>query len=181
MAESDVELHDDGDGWVKVAAGDLNVDSPKRRGTATGQYRRALVHDPGDGLTLNWGNDYTGGVTLNGVRTITAHVPPHVPGSHIPSFQNVTIESGAYITLDSKGIILKATNLVLNQEEGVIVTGKVSFDKGSVTFTGPVEVSKVVPPPLPNMAPISIKYNVLDQLLYLSGEVQKLKEHVGIT
>lgn len=29
-------------------------------------FRRALVHDFQDGLTLNWANDYPGGITLNG-------------------------------------------------------------------------------------------------------------------
>ena len=34
------------------------------------QYRRALVHGPGDQLVLNWNRDYTGGVIVNGHVTM---------------------------------------------------------------------------------------------------------------
>lgn len=48
-----------------VNAADLILDLPARRTSATG-YRRALVHDYQDGLTINWASDYPGGVTING-------------------------------------------------------------------------------------------------------------------
>jgi len=44
---------------------DLHLDHAARR-SANGGYRRALVHDFQDGLTLNWARDYPGGVTING-------------------------------------------------------------------------------------------------------------------
>jgi hypothetical protein len=44
---------------------DLHLDHAARR-SANGGYRRALVHDLQDGLTLNWARDYPGGVTING-------------------------------------------------------------------------------------------------------------------
>jgi hypothetical protein len=44
---------------------DLHLDHAARR-SANGGYRRALVHDQQDGLTLNWARDYPGGVTING-------------------------------------------------------------------------------------------------------------------
>ncbi|MBA4159861.1 MAG: hypothetical protein H0X65_20690 [Gemmatimonadetes bacterium] len=44
---------------------DLHLDHPARRSTSTGN-RRALVHDFQDGLTLNWAEDYPGGVTIRG-------------------------------------------------------------------------------------------------------------------
>lgn len=44
---------------------DLVLDHPDRRMSTTGS-RRALVHDFNDGLTLNWANDYPGGVTIKG-------------------------------------------------------------------------------------------------------------------
>lgn len=50
---------------LKVACADIQLDWPDRRKVAGGQ-RRALVHDFGDGLTLNWNSDYPGGVTING-------------------------------------------------------------------------------------------------------------------
>jgi hypothetical protein len=50
---------------VKHAASDFMLDSvDRRRGGA--EFRRALVHDETDGLTLNFAGDYPGGVTITG-------------------------------------------------------------------------------------------------------------------
>lgn len=56
---------------VKAEAWDFCLDSqdPARRHDAT-PHRRALVHDYGDGLTINWANDYPGGVTIHGMRNL---------------------------------------------------------------------------------------------------------------
>ena len=51
---------------TKFIGTDLMLDSPGRRKVAGG-YRRALVHDFQDGLTINWASDYPGGVTIKGV------------------------------------------------------------------------------------------------------------------
>ena len=76
MAGTDVRLDTGGNqDWVTVQAAklevkgsDLMLDSSARRADGDQQgFRRALVHDPGDGLTINWDNDYPGGVTLHGV------------------------------------------------------------------------------------------------------------------
>jgi hypothetical protein len=76
MAGTDVRLDTGGNqDWitvqaakVEVKASDLMLDSSARRaGGDQRGYRRALVHDSGDGLTINWDNDYPGGVTLHGV------------------------------------------------------------------------------------------------------------------
>jgi len=79
---TDVKL-DQGDGSFLVLEGrvvqavgsDFMLDSPERR---IGQkpFRRALVHDQGDGLTINFANDYQGGVALTAVRVITPHQVP---------------------------------------------------------------------------------------------------------
>src|ERR1700722_14198739 len=50
---------------VKVVATDLMIDAPERH-TGDYQFRRALVHDQSDGLTLNFAGDYPGGVTIAG-------------------------------------------------------------------------------------------------------------------
>lgn len=52
-------------GQVKVEAWDLCIDSKDRRKNDS-PHRRALVHDFDDGLTLNWGGDYPGGVRVEG-------------------------------------------------------------------------------------------------------------------
>ena len=87
---TDVLLDQGSDGsWVAVDAPvlavtghDLILDSRDRRTDPTG-FRRALVHDGGDGLTVNFGGDYPGGVRLH-----DAHVEVHVQTSeaevHLP-------------------------------------------------------------------------------------------------
>lgn len=56
---------------VKVGASDLVLDSTSRRVGPQQGLRRALVHDQGDGLTVNFNGDYPGGITLNHVAVIT--------------------------------------------------------------------------------------------------------------
>lgn len=50
---------------LNVIATDILLDHPARRSSSTG-YRRALVHDFNDGLTLNYNADYPGGVMIRG-------------------------------------------------------------------------------------------------------------------
>jgi hypothetical protein len=77
---TDVRLDEGSDGSfivlegrvVKAAGSDFMLDLPERR-IGRNPFRRALVHDQGDGLTVNFAFDYTGGVTLNGVREISPH------------------------------------------------------------------------------------------------------------
>jgi hypothetical protein len=51
--------------WLKVRTLDLMLDAQSRRINNTG-YRRALVHDSGDKLTVNYAKDYPGGVNILG-------------------------------------------------------------------------------------------------------------------
>jgi hypothetical protein len=55
---------------LRVTCLDLMLDHPARRRSSTPEFRRALVHDSNDGLTLNFNNDYPGGVTIHGPVTI---------------------------------------------------------------------------------------------------------------
>lgn len=50
---------------LKQEGADYKLDNQSRRLNST-PHRRALVHDFQDGLTINWANDYPGGITLNG-------------------------------------------------------------------------------------------------------------------
>lgn len=73
---TDIRLDDDpSEQWVtvdaavlNVAGADLMLDSQARRSGNAGGYRRALVHSDGDSLTVNYNNDYTGGVAINDLR-----------------------------------------------------------------------------------------------------------------
>jgi hypothetical protein len=67
---------------VKAITSDFMLDSAARHTGAT-PFRRALVHDYGDGLTVNYNGDYPGGVRLVGVTEI---IPQHRgPRSQLPS------------------------------------------------------------------------------------------------
>ena len=82
-------LLDDNDGdWitldaavVRTSASDVMIDNPDRRTPDSSPYRRALVHDETDGLTVNFSDDYPGGLSLSGVVRI---VPKEVVKGETP-------------------------------------------------------------------------------------------------
>jgi len=53
-------------GFIKSHGTDIILDNKARRGGKGGSARRALVHDFGDKLTINYEGDYKGGVKING-------------------------------------------------------------------------------------------------------------------
>ena len=55
---------------MDVTGSDIVLDSPVRRKPGGSTFRRALVHDENDGLSLNFANDYPGGVTVGDVRVL---------------------------------------------------------------------------------------------------------------
>ena len=58
-------------GRLSIGGSDVYLDCTERRDGATGSYRRALVHNSGDVLALNFASDYTGGVTIGGNTTVS--------------------------------------------------------------------------------------------------------------
>lgn len=64
---------------LRVNGSDITLDSKGRRKKREG-HRRALVHDTGDGLTINYEDDYPGGVTINSARVLlrSSHLLPDV-------------------------------------------------------------------------------------------------------
>ncbi len=70
---SDIILENDKvrvQGKIAVNGPDVEVDSADRRKNTRG-FRRAMVHDFGDGLTINWDKDYPGGITMYGRTAVT--------------------------------------------------------------------------------------------------------------
>lgn len=65
---------------VKATASDFMLDAAERR-KGGGPFRRALVHNQNDGLTINFNGDYPGGVTINGLSEIT---PKREQGQVLP-------------------------------------------------------------------------------------------------
>jgi hypothetical protein len=97
---------------VKHTASDLMLDSADRR-HGGGLYRRALVHDQNDGLTINFDGDYPGGVTITGVADV---IPNRPAGAFFPTLVvhgGITYETrGAHL-----GIAAPATITVNLDEE----------------------------------------------------------------
>lgn len=94
---------------------DIHLDASDRRGDAQGsRYRRALVHNPDDGLTINWANDYPSGVTVEGPTKMNGSVifsnSPTVPDLRIaslPDTQEIVIRKPG--VLGQTGNILGTT------------------------------------------------------------------------
>jgi hypothetical protein len=72
---------------LKVEASDLMLDSAERR-NGGGPFRRALVHNQNDGLSVNFSGDYPGGVTLVNVAEI------------IPQKQTLVVRGGISYEVD---------------------------------------------------------------------------------
>jgi len=76
---------------LNVQGHDFLLDSAQRRKANGPLFRRALVHDQNDGLTLNFAGDYPGGLTLNGVAELR---PMRQPGD-LPQFlPNLVVRGG---------------------------------------------------------------------------------------
>lgn len=78
---TDIKLDQAGGTWlvleagaVQMTASDLMLDAAARRRPGGPPMRRALVHDAGDGLTLNFAGDYPGGVTVGGDLRVTGQL-----------------------------------------------------------------------------------------------------------
>ena len=67
---------------MDVTGSDIVLDSPVRRKPGGPKFRRALVHDESDGLSINFGNDYPGGVTMGDVRVLDVTGNLHFRISH---------------------------------------------------------------------------------------------------
>jgi hypothetical protein len=110
---SDVVL-DDGE-QVTVLCNNLNVqghdlllDSPARRKPNGPQFRRALVHDQNDGLTVNFGGDYPGGVSVNEVAELR---PLRQPGL-LPSLVPTLVVRGG-ISYEAQGVMLDGSDTTI--------------------------------------------------------------------
>lgn len=112
---SDVVL--DSDQQVTVLCQNLNVqghdfllDSAERRKPplAPPRFRRALVHDQNDGLTVNFAGDYPGGLSLEGVAEVRPLRPAGLFPTFIPSLPNLVVRGG--ISYEVQGISLDGSD-----------------------------------------------------------------------
>lgn len=134
---------------TKAETTDFMLDSSSRRKT-TSPFRRALVHDFGDGLTINWNNDYPAGVSVNGCRQVSGHNS----GDWLMVNSRIMQQFGTDFMLDGgtgrRGRLASirrnpyrralvhgsGDQLVLNWNRdytgGVVVNGRVSMPQGAV-------------------------------------------------
>ena len=82
----DIKFTDDTvmiEGWTTLTYPDLKIDYEPRR-TSPGGYRRTLVHNHQDGITINYSEDYPGGVTISGqVKTPQELHVGNLKGGHL--------------------------------------------------------------------------------------------------
>lgn len=146
--------------WTKLRTMDLMLDAPSRRSSATG-YRRALVHDYGDKLTLNYNRDYPGGVNILGSVSIEA-----LTGNQI-------VMKSADLVLDSAARRKVATGqrraLVHDFNDGLTINWGTDYP-GGVTLNGNVV--------MPNKLTVAGK-DVAALLTSMQAEINQLKLKVA--
>jgi hypothetical protein len=128
---SDIKLNDGSDStWItaeatvlQIKGSDIILDSAQRRSSNGGHFRRAIVHDQNDGLTINYNNDYPGGVTINGLKTVlpvlTQTGAPRLPKVGVPG-ELVVVSSVA----DAGGFVIgEAISLWVCEGTGRTISG----------------------------------------------------------
>lgn len=108
---------------LTVEGHDLILNSTARR-TANGKpYRRALVHDQADGLSINFNGDYPGGVSVYGTLKALGDIEFHI------KHNNYRLQSGGFapdevVTLSSVVSTLRGDILALQNAVASIKAGK---------------------------------------------------------
>lgn len=94
---SDVKLDEGHPDWVVIEGSvlqartaDFILDSPQRRSAASrAPFRRALVHDQRDGLTINYNGDYPAGVSIINARVNLSVVHQDGGEPQLPKAANI--------------------------------------------------------------------------------------------
>ena len=145
---------------------DLHLDNESRRSTDSG-HRRALVHDFQDGLTINWAQDYPGGVTIRGKVNVPneLHVT-HLKGNHLRS-------SHHDLHLDNPGRRSSTDGLrralVHNFSDGLTINWAEDYP-GGVTIRGDVNIPQTL---------TLAGENVADLLAAMSAKISELETRVA--
>lgn len=91
---------------LNVQGHDLLLSNSARRRPGGPLFRRALVHDEGDGLTINFAGDYPGGVTISGPVALAAIRPLSRNPSDLPTKPAHLVVHGG-ITYEVEGVTLE--------------------------------------------------------------------------
>lgn len=105
---------------------DVVLDNASRRKSST-PWRRALVHDFDDGLTINWAHDYPGGVTINGPVKLNGAVTVNGTMTVNSPFGHLTIEDTLQRYTDLiKGLEGKISKLEASQLDAARLERKIT-------------------------------------------------------
>jgi hypothetical protein len=184
---TDIKLNDrfveiDGNA-LKAQTWDIMLDSPDRRIQPTPEYRRALVHNIGDKLTINYAKDYPGGVEIEG-RTKIEDL--EVTGS--AKVQN--LEVAGTIKGHTKIEDLEVTSgdvkiggvTIKGPKKGPFNVASVLQPHTSLTLTSEtilVETKTLAAAPLGQTPAVSTStLDLVQVILTLRAEVDKLKQQV---
>jgi hypothetical protein len=161
--------------WTRAATLDLMLDAPSRR-TNTSGFRRALVHDFGDGLTMNYANDYPSGVAINGARTISGHNR----GDWIDVQSRVVDIAGTDVMLDSPGRRSNTTPfrraLVHDFNDGLTLNWNRDYPAG-ITLNGPVNAPDSMTVDGRDVA--ALLDSLQSQVTALQSQVTALQSQIG--
>jgi hypothetical protein len=135
------------DGNLTLKGADLKLDAPDRRKNQT-PFRRALVHDFNDRLTLNWGKDYPGGVKICGEVNIDDG--------------NLTLKGNAAISGSLK------TNEALISD---LKTDKIELQGTSQIGGGPIHLTQFNSVKIkPNLMEVSVSSSIFRSTLSISSD-----------
>ena len=99
---------------LKATTTDFMLDSPTRHSN-NHQFRRALVHNQQDGLTINYNNDYPGGVTINDIVALISR-SHGITVSDVKEISGFKVSGAATGGSGGAGGSAGATSLVLRGE-----------------------------------------------------------------
>ena len=135
-------------GGISQNGADLNIDNSSRRNGALGDRRRALVHNIGDQLFINYANDYTGNTTIdspchvNGQLSAGATTINHDSANvYINDTRNYSIYVGKKPNTD----ILHRTASQKIDKDFNIYCGSIDTNGGTIdTGTGNITCGKLI-------------------------------------
>lgn len=93
---------------LQTQASDFMLNAEDRRNGNNKPWRRALVHNQQDGLTINFNGDYSGGVTIVGVAELYPKGEPDPFHLQIPTLKvrgNISYEE-AGITIEGDPVMI---------------------------------------------------------------------------
>lgn len=174
--------------WTRVRSWDLMLDAEDRRSDSSG-WRRALVHNHEDGLTINYSSDYPAGVKIEGNTKCDSVEADVLSCQSLSSSESKTgrISIGPYrLAYSASGNVVLgdsgATDMMDVQGPGVQIKGKLRVWQDS-KFDEPIRTPDVVIAPKrphgnagddPRYDP----YNLAEKLASLTQQVTELQKQL---